>query len=439
MRFAACARSTIGERRGSVNAELVESGAHELVRPHSLCVGGSTLLPSPPHQADGTLAGSRLYWTADQNTTWHTSAPVTVSQSFRPDDRGAFVQTRGQSTPEVTYEGERVVVTGGASFIGSHLVELLIHAGARVTVADDLSSGDLDNLGSVAGDVTTTVGDLRDPEFASSVVRGQDTVFHLAAMHGGRGYIDTHPVECTNNMLLDHVVFSAAATAGVGRLVHASSACVYPVNLQASDSCRLLLREEDAGFDEPGRAFADGEYGWAKLMGELQLRAFHQQYGLDAVAARIFTAYGERENESHAVVALIAKAAARLDPYPVWGDGRQTRNFTYVGDTVMGLALAGRMSGYQVLNVGSAQHHTILELIDVIFERLDWRPDALDLQLGKPVGVRSRASDNTRIKQLTGWEPRTALTEGVFRTLDWYVQSTTSERLRDLESRLMTR
>lgn len=349
------------------------------------------------------------------------------------------MQPTGCSTPEVRYDGERVLVTGGASFIGSHLVQLLLCAGARVTVADDLSSGDLNNLASVAGDVVTTIGDLRDPEFASQAVRGQDTVFHLAAMHGGRGYIDTHPVECTSNMLLDHVVFSAAATAGVGRLVHASSACVYPVDLQASDRRRLYLRERDAGFDEPGKAFADGEYGWAKLMGELQLRAFHKQHGVDAVAARIFTSYGERENESHAVVALIAKAAARLDPYPVWGNGKQTRNFTYVGDTVMGLALAGRMTGFQLLNVGSAQHHTILELMEIIFERLGWRPGVLDLQLDKPVGVRSRASDNTRIKRLTGWEPRTSLTEGVGRTIDWYVESTPPERLRDLESRLMVR
>ena len=343
------------------------------------------------------------------------------------------------SRPEVSYDGERVLVTGGASFIGSHLVELLVASGARVTVADDLSSGASDNLASVAGDVEVKVGDLRDPAFAADAVRGHDTVFHLAALHGGRGYIDTHPVECTSNMLLDHVVFSAAATAGAARLVHASSACVYPVDLQASDSRRVLLRETDAGFDAPGQAFADGEYGWAKLMGELQLRAFHKQYGLDAVAARIFTAYGERENESHAVVALIAKAAARLDPYPLWGDGRQTRNFTYVGDTVLGLAFAGRMTGYQVLNVGSAQHHTILELLDVIFELCGWRPEALDLQMDKPVGVRSRASDNSRIRELTGWEPGTSLAEGVGRTLDWYVECTPPERMRNLESLLMVR
>lgn len=342
-------------------------------------------------------------------------------------------------TPTVSYRDEHVLVTGGASFIGSHLVELLLKSGARVTVADDLSSGQPSNLAEVADDVDLRIGDLRDPAFAARVLRQQDCVFHLAAMHGGRGYIDTHPVECTNNMLLDHVVFAAAAAAGVQRVVHASSACVYPVDLQASDNRRLLLREEDAGFDAPGKAFADGEYGWAKLMGELQLRAFHKQYGIDAVAARIFTAYGERENESHAVVALIAKAAARLDPYPVWGDGRQTRNFTYVGDTVLGLALAGRLSGNQVLNVGSTQHHTILELMDVIFDWLAWHPVELDLQLDKPVGVRSRASDNTRIQELTGWEPQTPLAEGVARTMDWYLESTSPERLRDLEVRLMSR
>lgn len=226
------------------------------------------------------------------------------------------------------YAGEHILVTGGASFIGSHLVELLVGEGAHVTVADDFSSGSLRHLDLVADRIEILHGDLREKAFAVRASRGVETLFHLAAMHGGRGYIDTHPVECMSNVQLDHVVMSAAVAAGVRRLVHASSACVYPLHLQDADTHRLLLREEDAGFDEPGKAFADGEYGWAKLMGELQMRAFHRQYGVDAVAARIFTAYGERENESHAVVALIAKAAARLDPYPVWGDGRQTRNFS---------------------------------------------------------------------------------------------------------------
>ncbi len=338
-----------------------------------------------------------------------------------------------------SYARERVLVTGGASFIGSHLVEMLVAHGAEVTVADDFSSGSREHLASVNGEIEVLEGDLRDPVFAERAANRAQTVFHLAALHGGRGYIDTHPVECTSNMLLDHVVFESCVAAGAQRIVHASSACVYPTDLQEDDARRILLREEDANFDEPGKAFADGEYGWAKLMGELQLRAFHSQYGIDAVAARIFTAYGERENESHAVIALIAKSVARLDPFPVWGDGKQTRNFTYVRDTAHGLALAGRLSGFDVLNVGTSQHHTILELLDVIFEHLDWRPTRLDFQVGQPVGVRSRAADTSRIKELTGWEPSTAMREGVSQTVDWYVRTASPERLRDLDQLLMTR
>jgi UDP-glucose 4-epimerase len=113
-----------------------------------------------------------------------------------------------------SYAGERIAVTGGGSFIGSHLVELLVAQGARVTVADDFSSGSQRHLEGVAGEIEVLEGDLREPTVAQRAVHGAQTVFHLAAMHGGRGYIDTHPVECTSNMLLDYVVFDACVAAG---------------------------------------------------------------------------------------------------------------------------------------------------------------------------------------------------------------------------------
>lgn len=338
------------------------------------------------------------------------------------------------------YQNLPVLITGGASFIGSALVELLLDKGAKVHVVDDLSSGVLENLAAVKGDIEFTQGDLRNKDLAYRATRGQRLIFHLAASHGGRGYIDTHPVECTNNMLLDHVVFQAAASASVEKIIYASSACVYPTNLQADEQDRNLLSESDANFDEPGKAFADGEYGWAKLMGELQLHAFHKQHKIDGVACRIFTAYGERENESHAVIALIAKALARLDPYPIWGNGQQTRNFTYVGDTIYGMALAAaRLNGFHTLNVGTDRHHTVNELAAEIFAQLGWRPDELAYQLDKPVGVKSRASDNTQIRRLLGWSPDTHLQQGLRKTIDWYKGIATAGRLSQLEARLMQR
>jgi UDP-glucose 4-epimerase len=338
------------------------------------------------------------------------------------------------------YRNRKILVTGGASFIGSALVELIVEHGGSVTVADNLSSGTRDNLAAVSNDISFLEGDVRDPVFASQATKNTEIMFHLAASHGGRGYIDTHPVECVNNMLLDHVIFEAAAKSGVEKIVHASSACVYPTNLQDDETNRYLLREVDANFDEPGKAYSDGEYGWAKLMGELQLGAFHKQYGLDGIACRIFTAYGERENESHAVIALIAKALAKLDPFPVWGNGEQTRNFTYVGDTVMGMALAGiKLKGCSAINLGTDRHHTINELAETIFAQLNWRPEKMDYQLDMPVGVKSRASDNTRIQDLLGWKPETRLDVGLEKTIHWYREVVNDQRLAELDIRLMQR
>jgi len=341
---------------------------------------------------------------------------------------------------KVAYANRPALITGGASFIGSHLAEVLVDAGALVTVADDLSSGQLENLAAVRSRVTFLKGDLREPEFAKSACSGQDIIFHLAAAHGGRGYIDTHPVECTNNMLLDHTVFAAAAGGGAKKIVFASSACVYPKNLQNDkDSC-FLLRETDANFEESGKAFADGEYGWAKFMGELQLRAFCKQFGLAGIVCRIFTAYGERENESHAVIALIAKAAARLDPFPIWGDGLQKRNFTYVEDTVTGMALAGAtLDGFDVVNIGTHIHYTIFDLIREIFTCMRWEPRKIQQQLDKPVGVNSRAANVTKCRDRLGWIPTHSLAEGIRRTVGWYLSSSKQGDDKTLERHLWER
>jgi nucleoside-diphosphate-sugar epimerase len=318
-----------------------------------------------------------------------------------------------------------VLVTGGASFIGSHLVDRLLEAGARVTVADDLSSGTLGNLEDAFERITFREGDLRDRELTREVMEGQQVVFHLAAAHGGRGFIDTHPADCSSNLVLDGTVFDEAWRARVQRVCYASSACVYPVQRQARsvDGETVLLREEWADPFTEGCAASDGEYGWAKLMGEMTLRAYWKQHGLKSACCRIFTAYGERENETHAVIALIAKAFVRMDPYEIWGDGQQDRNFTYVGDIVEGLIRAAdQIEDASPVNLGTSEHIKIIDAARLIFEQTGFTPSHIFFDTTKPVGVYSRAADLTQTRTLLGWEPSTSFADGLARTIPWYYE-----------------
>jgi UDP-glucose 4-epimerase len=337
-----------------------------------------------------------------------------------------------------TWEGERVLVTGGASFIGSHLVEDLVAEGATVRVADDLSSGTPENLAAVSDEVEIVEGDLKRWSFADHATEGIDTVFHLAADHGGRGYISNYPANCATNMALDNIVFETAVDNGVERITFASSACTYPTDIQQE---KVPLREDMVSFEERGGAYADEAYGWAKLMGERSLRAFAEQHGIDASAVRIFTAYGPRENETHAIVALMAKAYAGQEPFRIWGDGEQTRNFTYVKDITSALRLAAEsdeVTDGEAVNAGIPEYISINAVVEAIFDRLDWEPEEIDYMTDKPVGVRHRAADTTRAEALLGWEPRYSLDEGIDATLDWYVNNRSREYVQENLQRLLT-
>lgn len=319
------------------------------------------------------------------------------------------------------WQGERVLVTGGASFIGSHLVEDLVAEGADVRVADDFSSGETENLAAVEDDIDVVSGNLKHWEFADEATEAIDAVFHLAADHGGRGYISQYPANCATNMALDNVVYETAAKNGVDRICFASSACTYPTDIQQE---RRRLREDMVSFDERGGAYADEVYGWAKLMGERSLQAYDEQYDIDTSAVRIFTAYGPRENETHAIVAFMAKAYAGQDPFRIWGDGEQTRNFTYVKDITRALRLAAEnITDGTPVNAGIGRYVTMNEAVDIIFDYLDWEPDEIDYMTDKPQGVRHRAADTTRAEELLGWEPQYTVEEGIENTLDWYVEA----------------
>jgi len=321
------------------------------------------------------------------------------------------------------WDGKKVLVTGGASFIGSHLVDKLVSFGASVSIADDLSSGKKENLEDSMQSINFQEGDLRDRTFAKKVVEGNEVVFHLAACHGGRGFIDTHPADCASNLVLDGIVFDEARRAKVEQVCYASSACVYPIQHQKKPvaGSTVYLQEEWADPFKEGCAAADGEYGWAKLMGEMTLSAYWKQYGMKSVSCRLFTAYGERENETHAVIALIAKAFIRMDPYEIWGDGQQDRNFTYVGDIVDGMIIAAeKIADSSAVNIGTAEHIKIIDAVKMIYKETGFTPQSVSFDTSKPVGVFSRAADLTRTREILNWEPKTSFEDGLRRTIKWY-------------------
>jgi UDP-glucose 4-epimerase len=231
-------------------------------------------------------------------------------------------------------------------------------------------------------------------------------------------------------MILDQLVFEEAHKAGVKKICFASSACVYPSHLQAETGSNYLLREEDADPFVRDRAFADLEYGWAKLMGEMGLKAYYKEYGLKTSVVRIFTAYGPRENETHAIIALISKAFVKMDPYSIWGTGKQDRNFTYVQDIVDALILAAsKIEDGTPINAGRDDRITINEAAELIFDIVGWRPKRIRHDLEKPQGVASRAADLTRARELLGYNPKISYEEGFKKTIEWYYSTKDREEV----------
>jgi nucleoside-diphosphate-sugar epimerase len=336
------------------------------------------------------------------------------------------------------WQGRKVLVSGGASFIGSHLVDALVSRGAQVRVADNLSSGRIEHLGChlASGRVELIQGDLLDLAQARRAVQGISVAFHLAANHGGRGYVDLHQAACASNLALDGMFFLACCEAGVEKVVYASSGCVYPSFRQTDPQEELYLSEDMVGppYD------ADNTYGWAKLMGEMTLRDYCRERGLQGVSCRYFTVYGERGKEDHAIMAMIARAFVKQDPFEVWGTGEQVRNWTYVGDIVEGTLLAAeRVGDGTAINLGTSERTRVIEAVQEILRysghsaRIQFRPDM-------PTGPLNRVADGSLARRLLGWEPKVRLVDGLHRTINWYFATKDRDELRtQLAARLTER
>jgi nucleoside-diphosphate-sugar epimerase len=337
---------------------------------------------------------------------------------------------------ETFWSGKQLLVTGGASFIGSTLTDQLIARGAKVRIVDDLTSGTLENVRQhlESGKVDFLQADLREPGITRTAMHGVDTVFHLAADHGGRGYVDLHQAGPASNFFLDGLVFFEAVRAKVKKVVFASSGCVYPNFLQ-SDTNKMLYLTEDL---TDGPNDADNTYGWAKLMAEFTLKAYAKEHGMGAASCRYFTVYGPRGVENHAVIAMIARAFLQQNPFEVWGDGTQIRNWTYIDDIVEGTILAGeKISDGTAINLGTQERIQVLEAAKMVCEMTGFKAE-IKLLPNMPTGPLNRVADNTLARKLLGWEPKVLFREGLKRTIDWYYATRDREEVKRIFARMLT-
>lgn len=335
------------------------------------------------------------------------------------------------------WSGKKVLITGGASFIGSHLTDALVERGAAVRVVDNLSSGKPESIGDHMrrGSIEFVRGDLLDPALMSKSVHGTDIVFHLAADHGGRGYVDLHQAACATNLLLDGMLFKACHDAGVEKVVFASSGCVYPNHIQADVSKELYLTEDLVGppYD------ADNMYGWAKLMAEMTLQAYHRDWGMKSASCRYFTVYGPRGHENHAVIAMIARSFVDQDPFLVWGNGEQIRNWTHVSDIVSGTILAAeKLDDGTAVNLGTMERTRVIDAVREVLRYTKKERLKVQFQPHMPTGPLNRVADNSLAKKLLGWEPKVRFMDGLRSTADWYYSTKDRAQVARILDRMLT-
>lgn len=330
----------------------------------------------------------------------------------------------------------KTIVTGGTGFIGSHVVKRLVEEGREVIVASSFSSIATDNLLNLGIEVECKEVDLRDYNQALKAIDTSQAVFHLAARIGNIQYLhDTSAAELAalqTNLIIDANVFRACLEKKVEKLVYASSVAVYPMDRQFSPNA--VFSETDQAF-EPGTyrlsLNPDGGYGWAKLVGELQLNLME---GIAIGIARIFNVYGENEplgETGHVVGDLIRKAILYpKEEFRVWGSGEQTRDFLYVSDCVDALLrLEEKISNLNesqsnlyesplITNIGSGKATSIREVAKKIIEASGKNIEPIyDFQ--KLTGPISRTADITRARALLNWQPKVSLDDGLRRTYFW--------------------
>lgn len=320
---------------------------------------------------------------------------------------------------------KKILVAGGGGFIGGWLVKELLSQGNQVTAVDVKLINEWSQVFTEANNLTK---DLSLLDNCLELTKDVDEIYNLAADMGGMGFIEKNKAACMLSVLINTHLLMSAKVNNVSKFFFASSACVYNATKQSSTELPGL-KEEDAY-----PAMPEDGYGWEKLFSERMCKHFYEDYGLEVRIARYHNIYGPegtwdggREKAPAALCRKIAVAKYSSDKkIEIWGDGEQTRSFTFIEDCIKGSILLMESNVTEPLNIGSSEMVTINNLANII-EKIAGVSLSRTYNLSAPKGVRGRNSDNSQVVKKLGWEPQVNLLEGLNKTYRW-IESQVKER-----------
>ena len=331
-----------------------------------------------------------------------------------------------------SWNSVRVLVTGGAGFIGSSLVKRLVLEGASVRVIDNLWRGSLNNLARPDGSYVIDLernfhrADLTNDARCIQLIRAVDWVYHLADIVGGVQYaMSNEAFIFRQNILINTNVLSACVTNVIPNYVYVGTACSYPRHLQMAQEI-VSLRESQTYPAEP-----ESSYGWSKLMGEYEAALAQKSGKINVGLLRLHNAYGPRapfEGDGAQVLPSLIRKAVRFpeEPFIVWGSGNQYRDFVYVDDVVEALILvAKRGMNKGLIQIGSERATTIKEAAEMIVQ-ISGKPIAIVYDTSKPEGDRGRIAVCDRARDILGWTMAVTFAEGLERTYKWVAEQISS-------------